>query len=214
MKSCHKRRKALRQFGVIFAIFLSLFCGADAVGATGTFTFDDLDQGTPVPVPNGYAGLQWSNFWQCDYQFAGVSGMSNSVISPRRVAFNANGNNASMSASTTFNVASTYLTGVWNDGLNVEIKGFNGATLLYDHTYTINSTAPSLINLNYSGVTSIDFLPSGGVNHGWPAVGNGGAGPVFAMDNLVLTSVPEPSHIALMGIGLLCLLAKRMTKRG
>jgi hypothetical protein len=104
-----------------------------------------------------------------------------------------------------FDLDSAYLASAWNDGMSVEAKGFVGNTLAYDNTYIVNSTAPTLINFNYLGVNSVQFISSGGVAHGY----GGGGGTQFVMDNLTVTFVPEPSTFALAGLGSVALIIRR-----
>lgn len=101
------------------------------------------------------------------------------------------------------------MTGAWSDGLQVEVQGFAGGRQIYDNTYTVNSTTPSLINLNYFGVDSVRFSSFGGEDHGYEI----GSGEQFALDNLTIELIPEPSGFALAGIGaaVLAVFRKRVT---
>lgn len=155
-------------------------------------TFDDLtDNGSGTPIANGYAGLNWNNFYVLNTVDYGVpSGYLAGMVSANNVAFNAYGNEAIISDSV-FTLNSAYLTAAWNDNLQVEVKGYNGVNLLYDNTYTLSSTAPTLINFNYVGVDDVTFDSSGGTQNPNYA----GSGPHFAMDNMTInaTAVPEAS---------------------
>ena len=197
--------KLIRFIGSFLTLLsLSLFFapteGAFA-GSPVTLTFDDL----PGPyIPAGYGGLQWSNFFVLSFDQVIPSGFSNGMVSAPKVAFNASGNPAVLGG-TTFDLNSAYVTGGWNDGLQVEVKGFVGSTLTYDNTWTVNSTAPTLVDFNYLGITSAEFISSGGVPHGYSS---GGSGTEFAMDNQTIT-VPEPSTLALAGLGAAALITFR-----
>jgi hypothetical protein len=130
-----------------------------------------------------------------------ASGYQNGVLSANNVAFNGSGNPAELSSSGPFDLNSAWLTAAWNDGLQLEVQGFAGGTLLYDQTYTLNAAAPTLLAFNYLGVDEVSFSSSGGINHGYD-----GSGTQFVMDNLTV-SVPEPSTIGLVifsaaGVGL------------
>jgi hypothetical protein len=192
------------------------FAAVAALAANPTLiTFDDLP--TP-PSPNyaiiqtPYCGLQWSNFFYMDsvaeLNAYGPTGYSYGMVSSNNIAFNSAGAPSSLSSAGVFNLNSAYLTAAWNDGLNVEVRGFVGNTLAYDNTYIVNSTAPTLINFNYLGVSSVVFTSSGGTLHAFP---NGGHGTQFAMDDLTLTFVPEPSAFVLTGLsaGILIILRRR-----
>ncbi len=152
-------------------------------------TFDDLSDGA---IANGYAGLNWNNFYVVNSTEEPSSGYAAGTVSPNNVAYNAYANEAIISDGS-FTLNSAYLTGAWNDGLQVEVKGYNGPTLLYDNTYTLSSTTPTLINFNYVGIDSVTFDSFGGT----PNPNYNGVGEHFAMDNMTINAdnvpVPEPT---------------------
>lgn len=164
---------------------------------TELLTFDDLPGSVGV-IMNGYGGLQWQYFRYVNATQAYiVSGYHNGIVSPDTVALNSAGNPAQLTGGV-FNLNSAYLTGAWNDGLQVEVQGFVGVTLSYDNTYTVSTAGPILINFDYVGVDEVNFISSGGTNHGFP----GGNGTQFAMDNLSVTLVPEPCSLAIFTVSL------------
>jgi hypothetical protein len=206
---------------VFLALILASLACPSALFAQ-TITFDNLNTGAlpgatfpfEAPIPNGYEGLQWNNMWVLDIpldiqdggSIAG-SGYDKGLVSGSNVAFNAAGNPALISAGS-FNLNSAYLTAAWNNGLQVEVQGFVGATLIYDNTYTVNPTGPALINFNYLDVDKVNFISSGGVNPGLA-----GHGTQFVMDNMNISAVPEPASLAFAGFGgLASLLAFRRWK--
>jgi hypothetical protein len=176
-------------------------------------TFDDLTPGSlpghdepwEGPIQNGYEGFQWNNFWVIDTVLMPYTcGDKNGVVSLNNVAFNGYGNSALFSDGQ-FNLNSAYLGATWNDGLQVEVQGFAGATLLYDNTYVVNTTGSTLINFNYLGINQVNFISSGGTPHGYSS----GSGTQFMLDNLSVTIVPEPSMPAVAGLGAVLLLLRR-----
>ena len=78
---------------------------------------------------NGYGGLNWSNFYGINSSSYPASGYANGTVSPNFVVLNWYANPASISSSTDFKLASGYLTGAWNDGLSVTVKGYNNSAL-------------------------------------------------------------------------------------
>jgi hypothetical protein len=171
------------------------------IGTEALITFDDLTSGN-VPVPNGYGSLSWSNFYYLDgVVYGDTSGYGAGVISSNNVAYNAFGSPASISNATPFDLLSAYLTAAWNDNLRVEVKGYAGATVMYDNTYTLSATVPALINLNYLGVTTIEFISSGGTPH----LGYDGSGTEFVMDNMKVVfppgPPPTPSNLVATAVG-------------
>ncbi|MFZ0828868.1 MAG: PEP-CTERM sorting domain-containing protein [Verrucomicrobiia bacterium] len=184
-----------------------------------TITFDDLNP-TTLPggdhpynaqVPNGYAGLQWNNFFVTDVPqqlqaYPYDTGYANGLVSGNNEVYNAYGTPALISDGA-FNLNSAYLTGAWNNGLQVEVQGFVGNTLTYDTTYTVNTTGPTLVNFNYLGVDKVNFISFGGVSAGY-----GGTGTQFVMDNMTISPVPEPSVLALVGLNAAALMICRWRK--
>jgi hypothetical protein len=177
--------KKLFLLGVAFATMLASQSQAKVV------TFDDLTGGGGA-VTEGYWGMHWSNFFFLNGTVQAHTGYQPAVISPNNVAFNGFGTTAFMSDGV-FELDSLYLTAVWRDGLQVEIIGSLGGTTVpgYDNTFTLSSTAPTLITLNYFDVDKVEFISFGGVKN----PNYSGDGTQFAMDNLV---IPEPTTTLLL----------------
>jgi len=191
------------------------FLGVIAEGnAQELLTFDDLPTTPPGPgeagtgpIPNGYGGLNWGTFNVIDGLAVDHSyGYYTGVVSPSDVIFNTFGAPASISNPYgLFDLDSAYLTAALNlsTPLNIEVQGFNGATMLYDNTYAVDNTGPTLINFNYDGINSVTFITA--------------PPQAVAIDNLMVT-VPEPSVMGLIGIGLMVMglrlrVKKQMTGR-
>ncbi len=159
-------------------------------------TFDDL-VGVEAPVPNGYGGLNWDNFYYLDgvnYP-SNPSGYQNGVVSPKNVAYNAWGNPAAFTQDP-FNFDGVWLTAAWNDGLNIDIEGYLTGSLVYTQTVVANTAGPIWFQADYLNIDEVRFKSYGGTNHGY--VGNG---THFAMDNLTYTVVPAPGAVLLVGLG-------------
>ena len=114
-------------------------------------------------------------------------------MSSNNVIYNHSANPASITDATPFNFISAYLTAAWNDNLQVEVEGYTSGTLIYDNTYTMSATAPTLIQFNYSGVNEVDFNSFGGTWHS----GYGSSGKQFVMDNVTVSNVTSlPAALA------------------
>lgn len=190
-----------------------LLCGVLAGPAHAELiTFDDIsDNGYGTQISNGYHGLNWNNFYALNTPAYNPSGYQNGTVSFNNVAFNGYGGTADiLAASGTFTFTSAYLTGAWNDGLNIQVDGYQAGNLLFTQTVTVDSTSPTLFNFNYANVDDVRFTSSGGTPHGY----NGG-GEHFAMDNVTVNAaaVPEASSVAglalMSGAGLLGLKLRR-----
>ena len=169
-----------------------------------TITFDDLDGSGNQTISNGYNGLNWNNFYTYDAvndpASLNPSGYQFAAISANNVAFNGFGNSAVVS-NTLFNLNSAYLTAIWRDNLTVEVIGSLLGVSIYDNTYVLSATAPTLINFNYLGIDSVEFsIFSGGTHHpGYEAFD----GTQFAVDNLTInetngTGVPDGGSTAML----------------
>jgi hypothetical protein len=196
----------MKLFFLYSSTALCIFWTSTVTGAT-LITFDDLpiaDQSADYAVPVNYLGLQWTNFGYVDpihnYWFQGATnGFVNGMVSPYNVAGNSFAQAATIhSASGTFDLNSAYLTGGWNDALNIRVQGYLGGSLIFDNTYVVDSTAPTFVNFNYLGVDTVTFDSYGGYEHHWPL----GHGDHFVIDNLTVT-VPEPGFPALALFGCL-----------
>jgi hypothetical protein len=177
-------------------------------------SFDDFDlshdHGYSTNLPNGYQGLNWTNFSAGNSILLSaalggyLSGYNYGMVSPSNVAYNAFGNPAEIdSPGTNFNFLSAYLTGAWNSNLNIEVEGFNGAQEIYDTIVTASATNPTLFTFNYFNIDRLYFNSYGGELAGF----GGGAGENFVMDNFEFEFIPEPSSFLLAALGCISLVA-------
>ena len=174
---------------------LMLLSYAPAASANVLY-FDDIDsagQWDSVPIPNGYGGFSWSNFYvENQNYYTQGSGYKVGCISPDYVAFNGYGS-PSLLSDGVFEFTGAYLTAAWSSTLNIEVQGYLGASLLYDTTVTVSNSAPTWCSFNYSGIDTLRFVTSDNTQ--------------FAMDNFTYT--PEPATMSLLGLGALSLLRRK-----
>ena len=180
-----------REASLLLAWSLS---GLNVFALSSLITFDSIPNPFPYNevIPNGYAGFQWQNFGVLDAADSGPgwdqTGYYYGTISPKNVAFNESAETASFSiTSGTFDLNSAYLTAAYYEGLTFTAVGYRNGVALYNNTYTLSETTPTLIQFNYLGVDMVSMSSSPNQ---------------FAMDNLLVTipsSVPEP-HLALLSL--------------
>ena len=138
-------------------------------------------------IPDGYAGLTWSNLYVLNgigFEQSNPSGYAAGSVSVSNVVFNGDGNAASITSGSAFNFISAYLTAGWNDNLQLEVLGYSGSTMTYSNIYTLSATNPTLINFNYFGVDEVYFAPFGGTPH----AGYSYSGEQFAMDSVSVST--------------------------
>ncbi len=171
-------------------------------------SFDLIKGSSASPIPNGWASFDWSSNFYWINGSDNTGGYANGVVSPPNVAYNAYGDDVSFRRNTPFDLVSFYLTGAWNNGLEVTVTGFRQGVQVDSTTFTVNTSAPTLETLNWD-VNGVSFHSFGGTSAGYD-----GHGYQFVLDNLTtmpltqpsteflsLSGVPEPSTWAMMLLG-------------
>lgn len=190
--------------------FLILIAGAMLSSASfAVIGFDDIADGE---IADGYAGLNWENMFVLtpgsSSTYAG-SGYENGMLSPRKVAYNAYGDDAcALKSVDPFNMYSAYFTAAWQDGLTLVIEAYLANNSVDIIQVELDHDAPTFVEMNFVGVDKVRFSTIGGTE----VPGLDGDGKHFAMDNLDLVgAVPEPFTMALAGLSLAA--AARMRRR-
>ncbi len=143
----------------LLCVMVCIVVSCGAADGTTLLTFDDLSPGPDYAIiQNGYGGLQWYYFDVINAPSHG-SGYAKGMVSPYNVAFNPYGEPASVSCASLFSLNSAHLTAAFVNGMQVRVTGFAGPTQAYDNTYTLSTTAPILVNFNYTNVDYVLFTP-------------------------------------------------------
>ena len=179
---------------------------ADVINFSGLST-DNFQNNPEAPIPNGYAGFNWSNFSSLNtlndpnatpsgYSFANTDSASPSV------GFNLFGNPASISRATDFSFYGAFFTAAWRDGLQIDVTGYRDGQLVYQKMFTVNSTGPTFEAFDFLNIDTLDFSSSGGTDHHWVpgAPQSHPPGTQFAIDDLIF--IPSASGVSPDGGGL------------
>ncbi len=195
-----------------FPIALAAFCYLLTIptAPAATITFDNLPAVSCVPsktIPNGYDGLNWTNFGYDNGTVApcSVEGYGPDLTSSPNVGFNKGGTPASVTSASPFTVGSGVFAAVFNDGLTLSVTGKDGGVTVGTMNFVLSTTTADLETFSFGPVTELDFSSSGGTEN--PNLVMYGGGTQFAVDNLTVTPltvppVPEPSSIVLLSAGL------------
>ena len=185
----------MKKLLLVFLMVFGLSCSAGAV----VLTFDDIDTGLGGMIVDGYGGLNWSEMFYLDSTLR-EDGYAYGTVSEPYVAYNCQSRPATVSVSDgIFDFNGAYLTGAWNDGLNIEVKGFLGISQVYLRTVIVDTVSPTWFDFNFLGIDTLSFNSFDGVN----AEYLGGSGYHFVMDNFTFNEVPEPSTMILLSSGLI-----------
>ena len=122
-------------------------------------TFDDLnsdiDPGNGIQVTNGYANLDWVNFYADDVV---NNGYANEAVSSNNIIYNYHENPVSITNATPFTLASAYMVAHGGQaGVQILCLGYTNASLAYSNVCSLDPSNPILFVLNYSNVTEVDF---------------------------------------------------------
>lgn len=145
------------------------------------------------------------------------TGFHRSLVSGDTVAYTlASGSStfgriSKLSGAQNFDFLSTYLTSAYRDDISVSVVGKRGGVSVYSQTLTVSDDGPTLYNLNFRNIDTIEFTASGGsfLYPNGTTVGsylnpsNAFSSPVLVFDNISVAPVPEPGSVAMMLAGLI-----------
>lgn len=165
------------------------------VGAA-TIDFDDLS-GAADLIADGYAGLQWQNFYSLDPLVdMPFSGYNNAVTSGRNVAYSGFDLPAAIGGLTSIRLDSGYFTAAYNEGLVISARGYDGDAMVHSVDFTVGTSRPTRVDFGWTGLTRVVFSAAGGTDRMFDMSGTN-----FAVDDLDISAVPEPATWLSMILG-------------
>jgi hypothetical protein len=192
---------------VVLGLFCAIVVACPSRGLLAdVLTFDSLTvpaNNLGTGVPNGYGGLNWSDFLYKNGTRNGA-GFANGVVSPSNIVYTPDNTPGELLAiQGTFTLASAYFTAAWRDGLQITVNAYNGRLLVDSQQFTVDTTGPTFETFNFANITEATFTPSGGTLH--PGYNPDDTGEQIVMDNVSIVT-PEPSSVILAFVGAICLL--------
>lgn len=171
-------------------LVLVLSCLNINVAQASVLTFDDVTADTWDAIPNGYGGLDWTNFWvvapHLDFSLDASSGWQNGLISGDFVAYNRFGDPAEVSSSTAFDFNGAYINAAYRDGLQVTATGLRNGAQLYQTTIAVDTGVSQFFAFDFMGIDTLLFGAEGGTA---PDVWDGAH---FNIDNFTINTAPVP----------------------
>jgi hypothetical protein len=198
----------MKRLLVILSV-LTLALGNSGIAGATILTFDNISAASIGTIPDGYGSFDWDQFGFIRNDVRPGTGYDFGTVSDSYAAYNEYAHVATVSDSI-FNFEGAYLTGAWNDNLNITVEGLLGNTLLYTQTVVVSRLAPTWFDFNFTGIDRLQFTSFGGTAPD-PTVYSTN----FVMDNFTYNVIPEPGTLLLLGLGLAGLLGygkKRLQK--
>lgn len=157
--------------------------------------FDRIDlQGSFTgSIPNGYAGLLWTNVGVSDTTFDRYdgSGFENGVTSGKQVAYTSDRTIASFAAPehASFTLESMNLSAAWDTTLKVRIEALNNGELQYAQTIKLTDAYSQHVEFGFQNIDEVRFVPLRGVDD--PDLE--GEGNIIVFDDVVVSDVKGDS---------------------
>lgn len=213
---------------MLLRYFIAVVVWAFTFSATGhalTIGFDDVDASlgdVSLDTVNPYQGFTWTNF-SAYTSVPGFPGFDSGIVSAPNAAFSGGELlNApiigTIKRAGGFDFVSAALGSANYDRLGVTAQGRRGGSLLFTQGLTVDTSGAQLVTFNFLNVDEVDFFATAGPATSDPFL----CGPVnctqFTLDDVVViqrasTSVPEPSALALFGLGVALLRYRRWASR-
>ncbi len=148
-------------------VTVSRFVDDDGEAASGgtdvVVGFDDFTAANTIAeIPNGYGGLDWSNWVAAHRILYGGPGYVNVGTSGEFVAYNGSGHPARVSSDEPFDFVGAYMGVAWPEAeeFDVTVRAWRGDELVHDDTLQLTTSGPVYFDADYRGITDVEIASS------------------------------------------------------
>lgn len=167
-------------------------------------TFDDITT-AGIAGFTTTGGFNWTNALVVNKNAMPNTGYSRGVISGDYSAWSPSTLSVKKADNSSFTFNSGYFTSAWDSSQTLKFDGYVGGTNSFTQTVNVNNLAATFLDLNWAGIDKLTIQATNARQ--------------FVLDNLafneavvVPNAVPEPTSIALLGMGALGFAASRRKK--
>lgn len=123
-----------------------------------TVDFENITLSTIQKVPNGVAGLKWSNMIVTHNKLYKGEGYTNGTISGEYVGYNSSGHPVTIELEDGFDFYGGYFSVAWlntAEGETLEVRAWRGEKLVVDEEYKLSAVGPFWLDANYRNITKL-----------------------------------------------------------
>lgn len=122
--------------------------------------FEDITDSFIQKVPNGIAGLNWSNMVVVDNNHYKGEGYKNGTISGNFVGYNSSGHPVKIALEDGFDFYGGYFSVAWlntGEGETLEVRAWRGEELVVEEEYILSAIGPFWLDADYREITKLEL---------------------------------------------------------
>lgn len=130
--------------------------------------FESITPSVITKMPNGHAGLQWTNLIPVEIEYYGGEGYINNVVSGHKAAYNTSGYPAAIGHDKGFDFRGGYfgLAFLSSEGEVMDVKAWRGGQLIGAEEIELSSLGPLWFDADWRGITRLELS----TRHYWQLV--------------------------------------------